>query len=103
MSASGMMPPTTTTTSARPGVGQPLDHPGHQGEVGAREQGEAERVGVLLDHRRDHLLGGLVEARVDDLEAVVTQGPGDHLGPAVVAVEAGLGHHHPVRTLHRGR
>ena len=33
-------------------------------------QGQAHRVGVLLDDRLDHLLGGLVQAGVDDLEPV---------------------------------
>ena len=48
-------------------------------------------VGVLLDHRGDDLLGRLVEAGVDHLHARVAQRPGDDLGAAVVAIEAGLG------------
>ena len=54
----------------------------------ARQHREAERVGVLLDDGRDDLLGRLVQARVDDLEARVAQRPGDHLRAPVVAVEA---------------
>ena len=100
MSSSGMIPPTMTSTSSRPDVGQELDHPGHQGQVRAREQGEPDGVGILLHHRLDHLLGGLVEPGVDDLEAAVAQGAGDDLGPPVVAVEPGLGDDHPVGTLH---
>ena len=40
---------------------------------------------------RGDLLGGLVEARVDDLHPGVSQRPGDDLDAAVVAVEAGFG------------
>ena len=87
---------------AAAGVGQQLDHLGHQGEVRAREQGEPDGVGVLLDDGLNHLLGRLVEAGVDDLEPAVAQGPGDDLGPPVVPVEAGLGHDHPVGTFHAG-
>ena len=100
MSFSGMIPPTMTSTSSRPDVGQELDDPGDQGQVGAGEEGEPDRVGILLHHRLDHLLGGLVEAGVDHLEAAVAQGAGDDLGPPVVAVEPGLGDDHPVGTLH---
>ena len=85
---------------AAAGVGQELDHPGHEGEVGPGEQGEPDGVGVLLHDGLDHLLGRLVEARVDDLEPGVTQGPGDDLGSPIVAVEAWLGHDDPVRTFH---
>ena len=83
------------------GLGQQLQHLGHQGEVGAGEQRQPDGVGVLLDHRLDDLLGRLVQPGVDDLEAAVAQGAGDHLGPPVVPVEARLGHDHPVGTFHR--
>ena len=42
----------------------------------------------------------LVQAGVDHLEAGFPKGPGDHPGTAVVAVEAGFRHHHPIDTLH---
>ena len=100
MSASGMMPPDDDEHVLAPGVGQQLDHLGHQGEVGPREQGEPDGVGVLLDHRLDHLFGRLVQAGVDHLEAAVAQRSGDHLGPPVVAIEPRLGHDHPVGTFH---
>jgi hypothetical protein len=48
----------------------------------------------------DHLLGGLVEAGVDDLHPGVAQGAGDDLGAPVVAVEPDLRHHHPDRAFH---
>src|SRR5205085_2665543 len=51
------------------------------------------------DGGRD-LLGRLVQAGVDDLEPGVPQRPGDDLRPPVVAVETGLGDHHPVAALH---
>src|SRR5262249_51945998 len=47
------------------------------------------------------LLGGLEQARVDDLEAGVAQGARDHLGAAVVPVEAGLGDDDAIGPLHR--
>ena len=87
---------------AAAGVGQQLDHLGHQREVGPGEEGEPDGVGVLLHHGLDHLLGGLVQAGVDDLEPAVAQRPGDDLGPPVVTVEARLGHDHPVGTFHAG-
>ena len=55
---------------------QALDDPRDEGEVGTRQQGEPEGVGVLLDDRLDDLLGRLVEAGVDDLESRVPQGHG---------------------------
>lgn len=75
-----------------------VDHGGEERVVGAGEDGETDRVGVLLDRGVDDLLGGLVKAGVDDLHAGVAQGPRDHLGPAIMAVEPRLGHHHADRT-----
>jgi hypothetical protein len=82
------------------GVGQLLDDLGHQRQVGSREEREADGVGVLLHDGLDHLLGGLVQPGVDDLEPAVAQRPGDDLGPPVVAIEPGLGHDHPIGTFH---
>ena len=59
--------------------------------MGAGEHGEPDQVGVLLDRGLDDLLGRLVQAGVDHLVAGVAQRPGDDLGAAVVAVQAGLG------------
>src|SRR5439155_8663004 len=47
-----------------------------------------------------HLLGRLVQAGVDHLEAGVTQRPRDHLGPTVVTVEPGFGHDDSVAAIH---
>ena len=56
-------------------------------------------VDVLLERgRRDHL-GRLAKPGVDDLEALVAQAPGEHLGAAVVAVEPGLGDEHLERAV----
>src|ERR671915_77040 len=65
----------------------------HQSHVRARPDRQPDRVGVLLQHGLDDLLGRLVQARVDHLHARVTQSTGDDLGTPVVPVEAGLGHH----------
>ena len=91
MSSAGIVPPTVTSTSSAPCSAQELDDLGDQRHVGAGEDREADRVGVLLDHGRGDLLGRLVQAGVDDLHAGVAERAGDDLGAAVVAVEAGLG------------
>src|SRR5579884_2517918 len=84
-------------------VAEPLDDLRDEGEVGAREEGEAHGVGVLLDDRLDDLVGRLMQPRVDDLEPRVAQRPGDDLGAAVVAVEPRLGHDDSVRPDHGRR
>ena len=101
MSPSGMIPPTITSTSSRPSGAEPVDDARDEGEMGARQQRQSDGVGVLLDHGLDHLLGRLVQPGVDHLEAGVPKGAGDDLGTSVVAIEPGLGHNDPVRTLHR--
>ena len=77
-----------------------LDHLGHEREVRTREQREAHGVGVFLDDCLDDLLRGLVQAGVDDLEALVAQGAGDDLGPSVMAIQAGLGNDDSIGALH---
>ena len=68
--------------------------------MGARQQRQADRVGVLLQHGLGDLLGRLVEPGVDHLEPVVAQRPRDRLRTAVVPVEPRLGHDDAVRPLH---
>ena len=75
-------------------LAQQLEHAGEQIVVGAREHGEPDGVRVLLDRGGDDLLGGLMQARVDHLEARVPERPRDDLRAAIVAVEPRLGHHH---------
>src|SRR5215210_1637672 len=77
-----------------------LDYAGDERHVGAREDGDADGVGVLLDGRFHDLFWGLVEARVDDLHPRVAEGAGDDLGPPVVPVEADLRDNHPYRARH---
>src|SRR3954454_11714605 len=74
-------------------LAQELDDARHQGHVRARQDRQADGVGVLLDHGRDDLLGRLVQARVDDLHPGVAESAGDDLRAPVVPVEAGLGDH----------
>src|SRR2546426_2832356 len=50
-----------------PRFAQAVDHLGEQGHVGAGEEGESDRVGVLLDGRGHDLFGRLMETGVDDL------------------------------------
>ena len=71
-----------------------------QRQVRPGQQRKPHRVRVLLHRGADHLLGCLVEAGVDDLEAGVSQGAGDHLGASVVAIETRLGHDDAVATVH---
>src|SRR5437588_3629472 len=63
--------------------------------VSPGEYSEADRFDVLLDGRGGNHLWRLVEARIDHLVAGVAQRARDHLGPPVVAVEAGLGDQDP--------
>src|SRR5688572_30618350 len=65
----------------------------------ARQHAEPDGIGVLLQRGGHHLLGRLVQSRVDDLEAGVAEGARHDLRPAVVAVEPRLGDHDPYRAL----
>ncbi len=100
MSASGMMPPPNTTCRPRPLV-QQFEYAPEQRHVRAGQDGQADRVGVLLDRGLHDLLGRLVQAGVDDLHAGVAQRSGHHLGAAVVPVEAGLRNDDPNASTHR--
>ena len=84
------MPPTTTLISPRPGPAG-LRAPCGREPVRAREDPEADHVHVLLDRLLHDLLGRALEPGVDDLHPGVAQGLRHHLGPAIVAVQAGLG------------
>src|SRR5215216_1871975 len=79
-----------------------LDYARDERHVGAREDGDADGIGVFLDCCLDDLLRGLVEARVDDLHPGVAEGAGDDLGSPVVPVEANLRDNHPYRARHSG-
>ena len=100
MSSAGMIPPANTSTSSRPRSRELVDDLRDQRHVRAREERQADRVGVLLERRLGDLLGRLEQAGVDDLEARVAQRAGDHLGAAIVAVQAGLGDDDAVASLH---
>jgi hypothetical protein len=75
----------------KPLVPQPGHDPLSQRQVRPGEDGEADDVYVLLQGCLDDLIHRLVQPGVDHLEARVAQGQGDHLGPPVVPVQAGLG------------
>src|SRR5262249_4954915 len=77
----------------RAALAEQVEDAGHERHVGAREDRDPNRVGVLLDRGLDDLLGRLVEARVDHLHACVAQRAGDDLRAAVVPVEARLRDH----------
>ena len=87
-------------------VGTPLPQLRHdlreQRHVRAGVARQPHRVGVLLDRGLRDLLRRLVQPRVDHLEAGVTQGARDDLGPAVVAVEPRLRHHDAICAGHPG-
>ena len=92
MSSAGMIPPREDQDVAGAALAQRRHDLGEQRHVRARVAREPDRVGVLLDRGLGDLLGRLVQARVDHLEPGVAQGARDHLGPAVVPVEARLRH-----------
>ena len=63
MSCAGIVPPTVTTHVAGVLLAQQLDDPRDERHVRAREDRQADGVGVLLQHRLDDLLRRLVQAR----------------------------------------
>src|SRR5258705_4437266 len=71
-----------------------LEHALDQVVGGAREPAEPDRVGVLLHGGAHDLPRGVVQPRVDGLEARVPEGARHDLGASIVPVEPRLGHHH---------
>ena len=67
---------------------QQLQDARHERHVRAREDRDADRVGILLHDGLDDLLRRLMQARVDDLHAGIAKRPGDDLGAAIVAIES---------------
>jgi histone H3/H4 len=61
---------------------------------------EPDRVWVLLDGRVGDLFRRLVQTGVDELEPRVAKDAGDHLAPAVMAVQARLGDDDPKLARH---
>ena len=74
---------------------------GEEGEVRTGEQRQADGIDVFLQCRLGDLLGGLVQARVDDLETMVTKCTGDGFGATVMAIQARLGDDNSVGPLHK--
>src|SRR5215203_289822 len=58
--------------------------------VRARQNGQADDIGIFLKRRGDNLFWRLTEACVDHFHARIAQGARDDLGPPVMAVEPGL-------------
>ena len=71
--------------------------------MGAGQDGQPDDVDVLLEGGRHDHLGRLAQAGVDDFEAFVAQAAGEHLGAAIVAVEAGLGDENLERSIGHAR
>src|SRR5262245_37267261 len=67
-----------------------LAHQATHLEVRPRQHRQADHAGILLDRRRDDLLGREADAAVDDLEAGVPGGHRDHLRTVRMPVEPGL-------------
>src|SRR5262245_37213724 len=72
-------------------LAQQLQHALEEIVVGAGQHAEPDGVRVFLHRGGHHLLGRLVQAGVDNLEAGVAQRSGHDLGAPVVTVEARLG------------
>src|SRR5260370_22843992 len=69
-----------------------LHDAGNDGVMSAGENRETDYRHVFLQRGADDHLRRLAQAGVDDLHAGVAQSAGNHLGAAVVAVEARLGY-----------
>ncbi len=84
-----MVPPPKTDQDV-PGVVlvEQVDHPFEQDVVGATEQAQADGVDILLDGRRDDLLGTAADAGVDHLITGLAEQARHVLGTAVVPVKA---------------
>ena len=80
---------------------QQLEDAGHERHVRAREDRDADGVGILLDDRLDDLLGRLVQPRIDDFHACIAKSPCDDLCSAIVAIEPGLRNDHADPACHR--
>ena len=52
------------------------------------EETHPQNVDILLDRGVDNLLGGAVQAGVDDVHARVAEAAGDHFHPTIVTVES---------------
>jgi hypothetical protein len=72
---------------------QAVEDARHERHVRARQDGDADRIGVFLDRGLHDLVGRLVEAGVNHFHAGVTQRARDDLRAAVVPVEPGLRDH----------
>ena len=79
---------------------QPVEDAWHERHVGAREDGHADGVGILLDRRLHDLLRRLVEAGVDHLHSRIAQRACDDLRASIVAVEPRLGDDDPDLSVH---
>ena len=93
-SALGIVPPTMHEHVVGALLAQQLEDARDERHVRAREDGDADRVGILLHDGLHDLLGRLVQAGVDDLHTGIAKRPGDDLGSAIVAIESRLRNDH---------
>jgi hypothetical protein len=63
--------------------------------VSAGKNAQPDYIHILLDRGIDDHLRSLAQTGVHHFEARIPQPVGDHLGPAVVSVQSGLGHENP--------
>ena len=91
MSASGMMPPTSTVTSSMPLALSRAMSCGQMVLCAPDKNGQADDVHVFLNGCGSNHFRSLSQAGVDDLHAGVAQGARNNFGAAIVTVEAGLG------------
>ena len=79
------------------GVAQCGDELRQQRRMGTREDRAADDVDILFDRSGDDGIHAAAQPCVDHLEAFVAQAPRQHLGAAIVSVEARLGDEHANR------
>lgn len=74
-------------------IAERLDQFGEQRHMSAREDRNTHELGILLDRNVGNMRGSLMQPGVDDLMAGITKGAGNHLGTAIVSIQAGLSDH----------
>ena len=88
---SGMMPPTSTSTSRHFVLLQQFHHPRHNRVMRAAQNRQSDHIDIFLQRGVDDHLGCLAKPGINDLHAGVAQSARNHLHSAVMSVHTRLG------------